>query len=346
MVRPRKGTDQANVNMKATFFSKLERDFWGYSPIILLIVALFSFLLLRLPSAFALNAQSSSALRKAHKWADDQYKRNSAIVKGYFRLLATKNRNTTPSAEIEPTKLPLFEASNRNIPVSINGDYALTTLREYRVRDQSLIEAAYELTERDAPLKRIFSFFLKHGDGWKPLIFPFEVASLAVTTRSGTMPVLLSVIEGGHGSGTICRIYTLNLDNTIEQLMELHLWQDSMVRFIDFDMDGQPELLHVTLSYFPKELITLIGPDEDIAGRRFYKAEIYKWIDNPRTAARPNKFKSIGVKYYWELPPFLKAGFSIREGWDRCYALSASWIAKVVSINNIYIFSVFRGRMR
>lgn len=255
--------------------------------------------------------QRSLTERTTRKWADEQANRNPQAVKAFFKKLETKNRQTLPGFAIRPASLSLLEAAKCGIPESIQSNYLLASLSEYRVDNGSLILAKYELNDEDEPLNERFTVFAKIGQKCKPLVFPYEVASIEVA-KSKEMRVFLRVIEGGHGSGTLAHIYKIGSNGALEQLMELGMWQDSMVEFVDIDGDGNAEIMHVTL--------------EDLADNRFYLAEIYKWTGPSINRNRTNGFQRIGVKYYWDFPAFMNDGFSLKEGWDRCDILSTKWI--------------------
>jgi hypothetical protein len=260
-------------------------------------------------------------------WIHDQNNRNSAAVKGFFKEIESRNAAGLARFDIEPSSLSISEAAKYSIPESRDPLHSLTALAEFKIDHRSIIMARYERNDKYEPLQVDLALFLKDGDACKPLVFPYEVGLLEIAKPSPRMPVLLNVIEGGHGSGTIAHIYTLRAGGTLKELMGLGMWQASVVIFMDLYHDGQAELFHATYSYFPEKLTGLLGKKADPIEDRFYKAEIYKWNASRKTMVA-NKFEKIGVKYYAEFPHFFESSLDVKKGWEKCYALSDQWIAE------------------
>jgi hypothetical protein len=303
------------------------------SPPRLLVSAVAGLLILTVVASFAFlgsfpysaSAESTSFPKIARKWVHDRNNRNSEAVKGFFKEIETKNAETLRGFDIELKSLGLSGAAEYRIPESTDPLHSLTNLAEFRIDNRSIIVARYERKDKDEPLQFNLAFFLKDGNTCKPMVFPYEVGSLEIARPSPRTPVLLNVIEGGHGSGTIAHIYKLKTDGTLKELMNLGMWQASVVMFMDLDHSGQPEIFHATYSYFPNDLNKLLGKKADPIEDRFYKAEIYRW-EASKKGTKANKFARIGTKYYLQFPPFFE--MDVKKGWEKCYALSNAWIAK------------------
>lgn len=262
----------------------------------------------------------------ARQWMQVRNQANTPQVQNYFRNLEIKNCQTLPRISQQPVRYGLPQGLPAGIPAKTRSGFGLTQLLEYRFEQLPLFVASYEQPDEDAPLVRHVLLYTGQRPPYRRLTVPFEIAAAEVSPAGSSWPALLNLLEGGHGSGTLSHIYSVRPDGTLQECLTLELWQDSLTSFVDLDGDGKTWILHATLAYFPDELRHSIGPAEDIGDYRLYRAAIYRWQSKLPGRQREGSLQCAGVKYYWQVPPFLESGTGLEAGWKKVYALREEWI--------------------
>ena len=202
------------------------------------------------------------------------------------------------SGYLSGNTINLAQAKLLNFPMKKkdeNDEYFISKIQKYKINNNPLYVVEY-VSKSDEGCNRYLSVYVSRENSPIEIIKCHENSDytgdgIRLLKLGNKLPIFIDMRDSCGGSGFDGKLFLLNPDFSIRQVLSCPIWNSGNVDYIDLDHDGVMEVYYSTRINHPKSLDMLLEKCQDFAlpNPILFSETLYKWdVDN---------FKILGVRY-------------------------------------------------